>query len=91
MSGFVALTLTPMMCSKLLKHQARHSAIYNVTERFFVAMNSGYRGVLGTGRGRWWWSWIFLGVGSASPASEFSCFEHAQIASSRRWRTAAGS
>jgi multidrug efflux pump len=46
-SGFVALTLTPMMCSKLLKHQAKHSAIYNFTERFFVAMNNGYRRVLG--------------------------------------------
>ena len=25
-SGFVALTLTPMMCSKLLRHQATHGA-----------------------------------------------------------------
>ena len=31
-SGFVALTLSPMMCSLLLKHQERHSAIYNVIE-----------------------------------------------------------
>jgi multidrug efflux pump len=42
-SGFVSLTLTPMMCSKLLKQHATHGAIYNATERFFVAMNSGYR------------------------------------------------
>jgi multidrug efflux pump len=42
-SGFVSLTLTPMMCSKLLKQHARHGAIYNATERFFVALNSGYR------------------------------------------------
>ena len=46
-SGFVALTLTPMMCSKLLKHQARHGAIFNATERFFNALNRGYRRVLG--------------------------------------------
>ena len=45
-SGFVALTLTPMMCSKLLKHQARHGAIFNTTERFFNAMNQGYRRLL---------------------------------------------
>jgi multidrug efflux pump len=42
-SGFVSLTLTPMMCSKLLKHQARHGAIYNAMERFFAALNAGYR------------------------------------------------
>ncbi|MBI3936578.1 MAG: efflux RND transporter permease subunit [Betaproteobacteria bacterium] len=42
-SGFVALTLTPMMCSKLLRHVEKHRAIYNVTERFFVALNRGYR------------------------------------------------
>jgi len=42
-SGFVSLTLTPMMCSKLLRHHARHGAIYNATERFFAAMNAGYR------------------------------------------------
>ena len=46
-SGFVALTLTPMMCSKLLKHEARHGAFYNMTERFFVAMNNGYRRRIG--------------------------------------------
>jgi multidrug efflux pump len=42
-SGFVSLTLTPMMCSRLLKHGAKHGAIYNATERFFIAMNAGYR------------------------------------------------
>ena len=42
-SGFVALTLTPMMCSKLLKHHASHSAIYNWSERWFERMNNGYR------------------------------------------------
>jgi multidrug efflux pump len=46
-SGFVALTLTPMMCSKLLRHKAKHSWIYEVTERFFLAMNNGYRRVMG--------------------------------------------
>ncbi|MGH8649406.1 MAG: efflux RND transporter permease subunit, partial [Burkholderiales bacterium] len=42
-SGFVSLTLTPMMCSKLLKHHARHGAIYNATERGFTLLNRGYR------------------------------------------------
>ncbi|HEY4647155.1 MAG TPA: efflux RND transporter permease subunit [Steroidobacteraceae bacterium] len=46
-SGFVSLTLTPMMCSRLLRHHARHGAIYNATERFFTALNAGYRRSLG--------------------------------------------
>jgi multidrug efflux pump len=45
-SGFVALTLTPMMCSKLLKHQAKHGAIFNATERVFDAMHRGYGATL---------------------------------------------
>jgi multidrug efflux pump len=53
-SGFVALTLTPMMCSKLLKHHGSHSAIYNLSERFFDGMNNGYRAILrATLRARW--------------------------------------
>jgi multidrug efflux pump len=45
-SSFVALTLTPMMCSKLLHHEARHNRIYNVSERFFLGMNQGYQTLL---------------------------------------------
>jgi multidrug efflux pump len=45
-SGFVALTLTPMMCSKLLKHQNSHGRIFNTLERGFVAATNGYRRLL---------------------------------------------
>jgi multidrug efflux pump len=45
-SGFVALTLTPMMCSKLLKGHESHGRFYNSLERFFVAMGNGYDRVL---------------------------------------------
>ena len=31
-SGFIALTLSPMMCSLLLRHEAKHSWIYNRIE-----------------------------------------------------------
>ena len=52
-SGFVALTLTPMMCSKLLKPHA-HSYIYAKTERFFEGMNNVYSAILrSTLRHRW--------------------------------------
>ena len=42
-SGFVALTLTPMMCAKLLRHENKHNFLYNALERFFEALASGYR------------------------------------------------
>ena len=45
-SGFVALTLSPMMCSRLLKHQERHGFLYNLVERFLTGLTSGYRSVL---------------------------------------------
>ncbi len=45
-SGFVALTLTPMMCSLLLRHEPKHSWIYNKIESGFVAFTNGYRRLL---------------------------------------------
>ncbi len=45
-SGFVALTLSPMMCSLLLRHQERHSWIYNRIESGIVGMTRGYRRLL---------------------------------------------
>jgi multidrug efflux pump len=45
-SGFVALTLTPMMCSKLLRHQPAHGRLYNTLEAFFEALYAGYRRAL---------------------------------------------
>ncbi|EKV29827.1 Acriflavin resistance protein [Caenispirillum salinarum AK4] len=45
-SGFVALTLSPMMCSKLLRHEKKHSTIYNAIERVMVGMTNAYRAML---------------------------------------------
>ncbi|MDG4584269.1 MAG: efflux RND transporter permease subunit, partial [Candidatus Competibacter sp.] len=45
-SGFTALTLTPMMCSTLLRHERKHNWLFNASERFFLAMNDGYRRAL---------------------------------------------
>ncbi|MGD8352712.1 MAG: efflux RND transporter permease subunit [Pseudomonadota bacterium] len=45
-SGFVALTLSPMMSSKLLRHRDRHMAIYNIIERAIVSLTEGYRRTL---------------------------------------------
>ncbi|MBW8370432.1 MAG: efflux RND transporter permease subunit [Thiobacillus sp.] len=41
-SGFVALTLTPMMASRMLRHETRHGAFFNFGERMLNRLNSGY-------------------------------------------------
>lgn len=45
-SSFVALTLTPMLSTKLLKTRHKRSAAYNFTEKFFVAFNQAYQNSL---------------------------------------------
>jgi multidrug efflux pump len=51
-SGFVALTLSPMMCSRLLKHDAHPGRINRAIESMLVGMTGLYRrllsGMLGT-------------------------------------------
>ncbi|MBI4183556.1 MAG: efflux RND transporter permease subunit [Proteobacteria bacterium] len=42
-SGSVALTLTPMMCSKMLRHKARHGFVYNLIEIAIRGLTAGYR------------------------------------------------
>jgi HAE1 family hydrophobic/amphiphilic exporter-1 len=44
-SGFVSLTLTPMMCSRFVKPAARekkHGRLYNAFENFFDRLRNGY-------------------------------------------------
>jgi multidrug efflux pump len=45
-SGFVALTLTPMMCSKLLRHNPKPNLFDRGMERFLVRLTEGYSAVL---------------------------------------------
>ncbi|MCL1824569.1 MAG: efflux RND transporter permease subunit [Betaproteobacteria bacterium] len=45
-SGFVALTLSPMMCSRLLRHENKHGTLYNGIERFLVWLIAFYRRAL---------------------------------------------
>jgi multidrug efflux pump len=45
-SGFVALTLSPMMCSKLLKHSDNHNFLYRIIERFLNGVTAVYRTLL---------------------------------------------
>jgi len=46
-SGFVALTLSPMMCSKFLRHEEKHGQFYIVIENFLERLTQSYRRTLG--------------------------------------------
>ena len=45
-SGFTALTLSPMMCSKLLRHETEHGRFYLWGERMLASLDATYRRVL---------------------------------------------
>ena len=45
-SGFVALTLTPMMCSRAARHQTKHNRAYYWIESCINWLTSGYRRTL---------------------------------------------
>ena len=46
-SGFVALTLTPMMCSRLLRHNPNPGRVFLFVERLLTGLENGYRRALG--------------------------------------------
>ena len=45
-SGFTALTLSPMMCSKLLHHQKSHGRLFDFGERVLRGLDNGYNRML---------------------------------------------
>lgn len=45
-SAFVSLTLTPMMCARMLKRSTSESGFYKKSERFFERMTNGYHNSL---------------------------------------------
>ena len=53
-SGFVALTLTPMMCSKLLRHEPDPTWFDRGMERVLVGITRGYEVMLGWILGQRW-------------------------------------
>ena len=74
-SGFVALTLTPMMCSKLLRHNAKPNRFDRGMESVFVAMTRGY------GRALTWTlvhRWVVLLVMLASAAGSYQLYTTAK-------------
>ncbi len=45
-SAFLALSLTPMVSTKLLRHEKRHTWFYRKTEHFFQVLNDWYKNAL---------------------------------------------
>ena len=66
-SGFVALTLSPMMCSKLLRHNPKPNRFDRGMEAGLNALTRGYDRALGAAlRWRWLVLLVMLGCGGAS-------------------------
>ncbi|MGH8585177.1 MAG: efflux RND transporter permease subunit [Gammaproteobacteria bacterium] len=45
-SGFVALSLSPMMCSRMLAQESAHGRLYQLSERVLERINAAYRRLL---------------------------------------------
>lgn len=71
-SGFVALTLTPMMCSLLLKHNPKPNFFDRGMERFLVWVTGGYAAALRFVLGQ---RWIVLVVMVACGAGSWVLFK----------------
>lgn len=65
-SSFVALTLTPMLSTKLLKSRQKHSQFYMRTERFFNRLNAKYRSSLDKFMGKRWLAFVAVVVAIAA-------------------------
>nr|WP_259373774.1 efflux RND transporter permease subunit [Rubrivivax gelatinosus] len=68
-SGFVALTLTPMLCSKLLRHETKPTRFDRWMERGLDALTRAYARALGLAlNARWLVVAVMLACGGASAA-----------------------
>ena len=74
-SGFVALTLTPMMCSKLLRHNPAPNRFDRGMERVLVGLSKGYGTAL-----HWVLSqrWIVLLIMAAAGGGSWWLYSHAK-------------
>lgn len=61
-SAFVALTLTPMLSTRIIKRKAHHSRFYQLTEPFFVKFISSYEKILTSFLKRRWLGFVVMAV-----------------------------
>jgi multidrug efflux pump len=64
-SAFVALTLTPMLSSRLLRRREKHNAIYTFSEPFFVWLNNLYLSALTGFMKLRWLALVIIGLSVA--------------------------
>lgn len=61
-SAFVALTLTPMLSTRIIKRRAHHSKFYQLTEPFFVKFISAYERTLSSFLKKRWLGFGVMGL-----------------------------
>jgi len=61
-SAFVALTLTPMLSTRIIKKRAHHSRFYKLTEPFFVKFISSYEKLLTSFLKKRWLGFVVMGI-----------------------------
>ncbi|MGE5683321.1 MAG: efflux RND transporter permease subunit [Bacillota bacterium] len=61
-SAFVALTLTPMLSTKLLKEHTGHNWLYRKTEPFFNSLINGYGSLLDKFLKKRWLAFLVMGI-----------------------------
>jgi multidrug efflux pump len=64
-SSFIALTLTPMLSTRIIKAHGRHNWFYNFTEPFFATLTRGYQTSLEGFMQRRWLAFVLI-LGSAA-------------------------
>jgi multidrug efflux pump len=74
-SGFVALTLTPMLCSKLLRHNPQPNRFDRGMESVLVGITGGYERVLRWTLGQ---RWVVLLLMAAAAAGSWVLFKNAK-------------
>ncbi|HLF32446.1 MAG TPA: efflux RND transporter permease subunit [Xanthomonadales bacterium] len=70
-SGFTALTLSPMMCSRLLRHEVRHGKLFKLGERILKSLDRNYHALLDRVLSR---RWTAIGIASLVIAAMFALF-----------------
>ncbi|MGE5403192.1 MAG: efflux RND transporter permease subunit [Ignavibacteriales bacterium] len=61
-SAFVALTLTPMLSTKILKPRQKHNWFYSKTEPFFVKLSDSYKNALERFMRKRWLAFVIMGI-----------------------------
>ena len=71
-SSLVALTLTPMMCSKILKQKKSNNLFYRSSEKAFLSLNKGYEWLLDKTLS---FPIIIVAIGLAFSATSYSLYK----------------